>query len=146
MLGKNNMITYQFLTSPTPRQAGEIILLYREADWWSDARDDEELVGKIVRGSHCFLTAMDNEMIIGMGRAISDHAHDAYLQDVTVHVDYRRGGVGSCLVRGLIERLRLDGIRWIALIAGGGNHPFYHPLGFSVMPASTPMLLLNGSR
>ncbi|MDR2861293.1 MAG: GNAT family N-acetyltransferase [Syntrophobacterales bacterium] len=135
------MLTYQFLTSLTPRQTQEIISLYRGAAWWSAERDDEGLVDRIVKGSHCFLTAQDHGKIIGMGRAISDHAHDAYLQDVTVQSDYRRRGVGRHLVSCLIERLQLDGIRWIGLIAGRGTHPFYHPLGFSVMPDSTPMLL-----
>ena len=135
------MLTYQFLLSPTPQQVQEIISLYREAAWWSDEKDDEGLVSRIVEGSHCFLAALDNSRIIGMGRAISDHAHDAYLQDVTVHPDYRHRGVGHHLVNRLIERLRLDGIEWIGLIAGRGTYPFYHPMGFSAMPNSTPMLL-----
>jgi len=135
------MLTYLFLTSPTPQQTQEIIFLYREAAWWSEERDDEELVAKIVRGSHCFLAALDHARIIGMGRAISDHAHDAYLQDVTVHSDYRRKGVGRRLVNRLVERLQSDGIQWIGLIAGRGTHPFYHSMGFSVMSDSAAMLL-----
>lgn len=136
-------LAYRFLTAPTPRQIQDIIVLYRGAAWWSDENDDEGLVDRLVRGSHCFLAAMDHAGIIGMARAISDGVHDAYLQDVTVHSDYRHRGVGRRLVRRLIERLRADGIQWIGLIAGGGSHPFYHPLGFSVMPDATPMLLDN---
>jgi len=137
----DNTLTYQFLTSPTQQQIQDIIVLYRGAAWWSEEKDDEGLVGRIVKGSHCFLAVLDHTRIIGMGRAISDRANDAYLQDVTVHLDYQRRGVGSRLVNCLIERLRLDGIQWIGLVAGRGSHPFYHPLGFSVMPGSTPMLL-----
>jgi len=139
----DSMLIYQFLTSPTQQQVQDIIALYRGAAWWSEENDDEGLVGKIVRGSHCFLAVLDHTRLIGMGRAISDCVHDAYLQDVTVHFDYQHRGVGRRLVNFLIEKLRSDGIQWIGLVAGRGSHPFYRPLGFSAMPDSTPMLLDN---
>jgi spermidine synthase len=135
------MIEYQFLTTPTHDQIFEIIHLYRQASWWSDERDDEELVENIIRGSHCFLIAMEDSRVIGMGRAISDRAHDAYIQDVTVHPDFRRRGVGHEIVKHLIDRLQGNGIHWIGLIAGRNTHPFYQPLGFEDMADATPMLL-----
>jgi spermidine synthase len=135
------MIDYQFLTTPTHDQILEIIHLYRQASWWSDERDDEELVKNIILGSHCFLAALEESRIIGMGRAISDRAHDAYIQDVTVHPEYRHRGVGHEILKHLVERLRGDNLRWIGLIAGRNTHPFYRLLGFEDMPDSTPMLL-----
>ncbi|HPX56205.1 MAG TPA: GNAT family N-acetyltransferase [Syntrophales bacterium] len=135
------MIDYGFLTAPTHDQIMNIIDLYRRASWWSDERDDEELVRRIVTGSHCFLAVMEEKRVVGMGRTISDRAHDAYIQDVTVHPDYRHQGIGHEILDRLIERLRSDGMQWIGLIAGRNTHTFYRPMGFEDMPDSTPMLL-----
>jgi len=135
------MIDYVFLTTPTYGQIMDIIDLYRRASWWSDARDDEELVRQIIRGSHCFLAAMEESRVVGMGRSISDRAHDAYIQDVTVHPDCRHRGIGHEIVNRLLDRLQSDGMQWIGLIAGRNTHTFYRPMGFEDMPDSSPMLL-----
>jgi spermidine synthase len=112
------------------------------AGWWDPADyENEELVRRIVVGSHCFLVVKEGDKIVGMGRAISDKVNDAYLQDITVFADLRHQGVGTGIVERLVDRLRHDGLKWIGLIAGGNSHPFYRRLGFAPMPFSTPMLL-----
>jgi len=134
------MTQYLFLSEPTERETADIIELYRQAGWW-EREDEEGLVAAIVAGSHCFLIALEGERIIGMGRAISDRASDAYIQDVTVHPSRRGAGIGSQLIRNIVERLRADGIKWIGLIAERNSSPFYLPFGFREMPSSAPMLL-----
>lgn len=116
--------------------------LYRLAGWWTDPGDNPSVVSGIVRGSHCFLVARETETqkIIAMGRAISDRASDAYIQDVTVDPAYRGQGIGTGLVSRLVSRLEADGISWIGLIAERKTHSFYRPLGFSPMADSVPML------
>lgn len=139
------MIDYKFISTSTLAYLKDIIYLYRQASWWSDERDDEELVLNIIRGSHCFLVAIDDGRVIGMGRAISDHAHDAYIQDLTVHPDWRHRGIGHNILKRLIDHLKSEGINWIGLIAGRNTHAFYSPMGFDAMDNSTPMLLKNKS-
>lgn len=134
------MTQYLFLSEPNKRETADIIEIYRQAGWW-EREDEEGLVLAIVAGSHCFVVAVEGEMIIGMGRAISDRASDAYIQDVTVRPSRRGAGIGSELIRTLIDRLRADGIKWIGLIAEKDSSPFYRPFGFREMPSSTPMLL-----
>ncbi|MDI6726584.1 MAG: GNAT family N-acetyltransferase, partial [Smithellaceae bacterium] len=87
------MTQYRFLSQPKEKETTDIIELYRRAGWW-EREDDDGLVSAIVAGSHCFLVALDGKMIIGMGRAISDRASDAYIQDVTVHPSRRGAGIG----------------------------------------------------
>jgi len=133
--------TCSFLRQPEARQIAAIIDLYREAGWWSGlVWETPELVRRIVAGSHCFVLAGDGETIIGMGRAISDGASDAYIQDVTVRSEFRNRGVGSLIVREILRRLRTDGLQWVGLIAGGNSQPFYRRLGFEEMPAARAML------
>lgn len=135
------MIEYHFLDTPSLEQIAQITDLYREAGWWPEPMDDPELVRKIVEGSHCFLIARSDNRIIAMGRAISDRACDAYIQDISVLSDWRHRNIGSEIIRRLSERLFSDGIDWIGLIAERNSQEFYLGLGFKPMPDSTPMLL-----
>jgi spermidine synthase len=134
------MITFSFLTHPTPDQITRVIELYRQAGWWAEKSDNPELVRRIITGSHCFLAVSDKEGIVGMGRAISDRVSDAYIQDVTVDKVYQGRNIGSNIIQKLIERLEEDGLKWIGLIAENGSQSFYEKLGFKKMPNSVPML------
>ncbi len=122
----------------------QIIGLYRQAGWWNDARETPQLLERLIRGSHCFLTAVSPQgIVVGMGRAISDRTSDAYIQDVTVREDFRGVGIGSAIITRIVERLAAEGIAWVALIAERNSHAFYEKLGFSPMPDSVPMLRGN---
>lgn len=134
------MMTFTFLAAPAPEQLQQIIALYRMEEWWTEGPDDPDLVARIIAGSHCFMIATSLGEIVGMGRAISDGASDAYIQDVTVKKNYRRRGIGSRIIAQLIERLHRDGLYWIGLIAEKNSYRFYEPLGFKIMPNAVPML------
>ena len=137
------MFIYTFLLKPTPDQIKQITQLYRDEGWWASTVDEPDQIMRIIDGSHCFMVATDGDKIIGMGRAISDRASDAYIQDVTVANDYRGRGVGSRIIRELVARLKEDSLDWIGLIAERGSHGFYRRLGFEKMLDSVPMLMLS---
>ncbi len=135
------MIEFRFLTAPTEEEVRRIFGLYREAGWWEDAEaPDPRDVCRIVAGSYCFLAAFSEGRLVAMGRVLSDGVSDAYIQDVTVEKTMRRRGIGSDLVRRIVERLNADGIRWIGLIAAGNTEDFYRPLGFRPVPGALAML------
>lgn len=134
------MLSYNFISDPSDNQIRDIIRLYQTENWWEGDSDNPEIVKRIISGSHCFVAAMENDAIIGMGRAISDRASDAYIQDVTVLPHFRGQAIGSRIIRMIIEKLNQDGIGWIGLIAEKNAKSFYEPLGFSVMPDAAPML------
>ena len=134
---------YAFLTSLTTDPIHQILSLYKQEGWWIESRDDVDLLKRIVAGSHCFLIVEDGNMVVGMGRAISDGTSDAYIQDVAVEVNYRGRGIGTEVVKRLLKRLNQDGVNWVGLIAERGSHPFYERLGFGIMPDSTPMVKIG---
>lgn len=135
------MYKYTFLVNPAFDQIRQIILIYRLTGWWAeDIADDPLHVQQIIAGSHCFVIASKEDEIIGMGRAISDKASDAYIQDLTVVDSYRKKGIGTRILKKLVDRLKDDGIKWIALIAERNSHGFYTGFGFKKMPDSQPML------
>lgn len=137
------MLNFTFLVDPSSDQIRQITALYRLAGWWSkDMPDDPSLVRQIIKGSHCFMIAIEDEEIVGMGRVISDRASDSYIQDLTVINSYRGKGVGSEILERIVARLEKDGIKWIGLIAEGNSDDFYSHFGFKKMPDSLPMLMI----
>ncbi len=137
------MIEYTLLTDPTSEQIAQITELYRLQGWWGDEPDNPDHILAVLKGSHCFVAALMDNGVIGMGRAISDRASDAYIQDLTVREDCRGQGIASKIVRTLVEQLQKDGIFWIGLIAEKGSHGFYRTLGFKEMPDGLPLRLMD---
>ena len=130
----------RFLKTPTQAEIARLVELYKGQGWWEEGKEGPDLVVRIVAGSHYFAVAEINDKIVGFGRAISDRASDAYVQDVLVDPDYRGQGIGRRIVLELTEKIHGDGLRWIGVIAEKGSAPFYTPLGFKEMPGATPML------
>jgi len=132
---------YTFITEPTRSQVEGVLELYRLQGWWGvPGNRDPELAVAIIRGSHGFVVATLQGRLVGMGRAISDRASDAYIQDLTVHPDHRGRGIGTRMVQELVGRLQRDGLGWIGLVAEAGTWDFYRRIGFADMPGSVLML------
>ncbi len=134
----------RFIRTPTDDQINQIIRLYRSQGWWQP-RDDcrEGLIQQLITGSHSFVIAEQDGLIVGMGRAISDGVSDAYIQDLTVSPACRKQGIGQRILQALLERLHCDGILWIGLIAEQGSCKLYQHAGFREMSGSTPMLMVR---
>lgn len=132
------------LQDPTEAQVHQIVGLYRNQGWWQASDDhSERLITRLIAGSHCFVVATEGERIVGMGRVISDGVSDAYIQDLTVHPDRRKQGIGQLILQALLERIHTSGIRWIGLIAEPGSSNLYRRAGFQEMTASIPMLMIK---
>ncbi len=121
--------------------------LYRQAGWWEDSDqtpDGSAWIDSMVKGSFCFVGAFVGMELIGMGRAVSDGASDAYIQDVTVRRELRGRGIGARIIRAISEYLVSRGIGWIGLVAEPGTEAFYRRLGFEVLEGFSPMRLKKG--
>lgn len=128
----------KILKTPNDSDLKAILNLYIQEQWW-DGSPDENLVLEIIKGSHIFVAAFDNQKLIGMGRAISDGVSDAYIQDVTMDKSYRKKGIGSLIINKIIEELKKRKIYWIGLISEKNSDQFYEKIGFDKMNNSYPM-------
>ena len=138
------MVNCTVIDRPSEKQSRMIAGLYREQGWRQACDEDSaEWVEKLVTGSHCFIVALEGDQIVGMGRAISDGISDAYIQDLTVRSDRRKQGIGTEILRTILERLHADGLRWIGLISEPGSSNLYRHAGFREMPAAVPMLMIR---
>jgi len=125
-------------TRTAPKKA--LIQLYKDAGWWKSSYEkDAGFLNCIVQDSAVFVGAFYDNKLIGMGRALSDLASDAYIQDVVVLKKFRGKGVGKKIIQMLIKELKKNGVDWIGLIAQPGTAPFYMDLGFDTLDDHVPL-------
>lgn len=69
-----------------------------DAVGWSNYTRAPHVLRRGLQGSSRVVTARDNETLVGLARIVSDGATIAYLQDVLVHPQAQRSGLGRKLV------------------------------------------------
>ena len=115
-----------------------VLRLYAGPGWWEPG-DDPAAVPAMLAGSFRVAAAFDGERLVGMARALSDGAGDAYIQDVVVDPACRKRGIGGTLVKMLVAELRKAGVSWIGLVGAPGTEAFYRALGFTPLAEHVPM-------
>ncbi len=120
--------------------ADQIVELYKAGGWWLESYSPDG-IPDLIKGSFAFAVAVDAKgRAVGMGRAISDGASDAWLQDIVVLEKSRGRGIGRAIIERLVEHCKSNGLVWIGLVAEPGTRKFYEPLGFETLPGE-PMVI-----
>jgi len=89
-----------------------------------------ELTRKAFENSYRVVFVFDNEMLIGVGRAISDGAYQAAIYDIAVLPSYQGKKVGKMIMDEIHKGLQnINSI----LYASPGKENFYKKLGYSKM-------------
>ena len=107
----------------------EIIRLY-DAAGWSAYTENPEALRAGFENSLLVLAAYEGENLAGLIRAVGDAHTIVFIQDILVDPAYRRRGIGSALIREILERY--SHVRQIELVTD--NTPetasFYRSMGF----------------
>ncbi len=107
----------------------EILNLYSSVGWTAYTEDPPSLLAGF-RSSLLTLAAYDGDRLTGLIRAVGDGQTIVYIQDILVLPEYQRRGIGTALMRSLLDRFRA--VRQIILATD--NTPktiaFYESLGF----------------
>ena len=104
--------------------------LYDDAGW-SLYLKDMDAFKRMFAASHSVYGAFENNRLIGTVRSLSDTAHILYIQDIIVHSDHRRKGIGKALLSRIVEDNA--SIRQKVLITDSddaGAGAFYEAVGF----------------
>ena len=108
----------------------EILQLYQAAGWKAYTEDPEAL-RRGFEGSLLVLAAYDGEDLLGIIRAVGDGSTIVFIQDVLVCPEKRRQGIGTALIKAVLERY--PDVRQIELTTDNESETkaFYRSLGFS---------------
>lgn len=87
--------------------------LYTDAGWTSYTKHPETLLSGVQSSLYVY-SAWDNNKLIGFIRVIGDDHTIIYIQDILVHSQYRRHGIGSALLNHIVQKY--SHIRQIVLL------------------------------
>ncbi|MDP5274897.1 GNAT family N-acetyltransferase [Chengkuizengella axinellae] len=99
--------------------------LYQNAGWWSE-RNEQDI--NLVLKSAIYVGAWQNDELVGFARAITDGKFRAYIEDVVVHTDIQREGIGLKLINELMNQL--SHIDIVSLFSREDLISFYEENGF----------------
>lgn len=91
---------------------------------------EAEVHRKAFENSQKVIFVLDDDKLIGFGRAISDGAYQAALYDVAILPEYQSKGIGKMIVSKIVEDL--PGCN-IILYAAIGKEKFYEKMHFRKM-------------
>ena len=113
----------------TDYNEAEIFRLYTEVGWAAYTSNMEAL-GKGYKNSLLVLGAYDGDELLGIIRVVGDGHTIIFLQDILVFPDKQRLGVGTALLKEVLERYK--NVRQIELATDNTEKTiaFYRSLGF----------------
>lgn len=136
-LGTMSSATLSVWSPATELATSDVVDLYSSVGWTAYTDHPKELMDGL-RGSLRVVLARDGHRLVGLARVVGDGATICYLQDVLVHPDVRRQGLGRRLVEEVFAPF--SGVRQHVLITDeeAGQKAFYESLGFAHLGTSIP--------
>ena len=119
----------------------KLVALY-EANGWSSAKKPA-LLQKALSNSATLISAWVGGELIGIGNAITDGYLVVYYPHMLVHPKYQGQGIGSEMMKRLMERYR--GFHQHMLVADGRAIDFYRKCGFTRAGKTESMWIYAGS-
>lgn len=124
------MITYSSDLTP------DEYLHLRKSVGWAELSPGQARRG--LENASFVVAARDDGKAIGMARTLFDFGYTAYIHDVIVLPDYQRRGIGTELVKRVLDWLsdnsNTEEYMQYVLVSDKGKEPFYERFGFVARP------------
>lgn len=113
----------------------DFILFQRKMGWYEDPKAQ---LAKSLSNTLFSVVAKKDGEVIGMGRLLGDAAIYWYINDVFILTEYQRLGIGSEIVKRLIQYAKQNSISGtsisLCLMCAKEKEGFYERLGFKCRP------------
>lgn len=120
----------------------QLLDLYDSVGWAAYThRGRRDKLGDAIRRSTYVVSAWKGDRLVGLARGLSDDVSIFYLQDILVHPDHQRQGIGRQLLSRCLERF--EHVRTKVLLTDGDEKQlrFYAALGFKDTSSLTKLQL-----
>ncbi len=110
-------------------QFEEIVDLYDAVGWEAYTQNTESLKRAFEKSTYV-LVALIDEQVVGVARSISDEVSIHYLQDILIHPDFQKKGIGRELLNLILERFKDVRTHMILTDDEEKQLKFYESLGY----------------
>ncbi|WP_141732459.1 GNAT family N-acetyltransferase [Oligoflexus tunisiensis] len=124
------------LNGPVPFD--QLAEMYNLVGWNRDGSRTIPALQKMLEKTSHYATAFDGSRLIGFGRVISDDIFLFQLSDVMIRPEYRKRGIGSRILKTLIDALPPNA-HTIRIIDGFISASIWEKLGYHTVPAEKVM-------
>ncbi len=93
--------------------------------------DEPPRLAAMIRNANLVITAWDDDLLVGIARAMSDFAYVTYLADLAVRQSHQKQGIGIELIRQIRQAAPKT---MIALFAAPAAEDYYPRIGFTHRP------------
>lgn len=136
---KKTLISYSLVEDlPT---AESFYVLFETTGWNAERKDKEQLY-KAIQNSWYTLSAYSDKMLVGFGRIILDGSLHAFVVDLIVSPSFQNKGLGTILLKNLVNQAISQGISDIQLFCAKGKKDFYLKNGFQERSSDAPGMQL----
>ncbi len=116
-------IEFKFGAHIDPQELGELFA----GTTWADGRTPEK-IQTMIQNSPIHVSAWSGKKMVGFLRAITDDVYRAVLDDLVVHESFRKQGIGTEMMKKILERL--DHLEEVSVDCASDLIPYYESLGF----------------
>jgi len=132
------------ISTETSRLDVDRICTWLAASYWANERDGAT-IERSIANSICYgVFAPDGEHV-ALARVTTDRASFAWIGDVVVDEAWRGKGIGTWLMRTVVEQLRRDGVPRIVLTTRDA-HLLYEQVGFSPLRVPSTWMEIDARR
>ncbi len=121
----------------------EYARLFSSIGWMPVLKISEDDLKRVFDGTWYWITAYQDESIVGVGRLIADCVLYALICDIIVMPDHQNKGIGSAILKRLVKKCQEADIKRVWLFAAPDKAEFYEKCGFSVRPSDAPGMQLR---
>jgi GNAT superfamily N-acetyltransferase len=108
-----------------------LLALYEAVGWLAYTSDQgRQDLQKAVHNATYVVSAWRGDQLIGLARTLSDDVSVFYLQDLLVHPDFQRQGIGKQLMEKCLERFRHVRMHVLVTDDEARQHQFYASMGY----------------
>lgn len=118
----------------------EVLALYKLHKWSSASKPD--LLVKALKNAHTLVLAYQDEMLVGLGYAISDGYLVVYYPHLLIHPGFQGKGIETMIMDRLQQKYA--GFHQQMLVADGKAIDFYKKLGFEKAGHTEPLWIYQG--
>ena len=117
--------------------------LFSSTGWMQVLKISKTDLKRVFENTWYWITAYQDENIVGVGRLLSDGALYALICDIIVMPDQQNMGIGSEILTRLVKKCQQSNIRRVWLFAAPEKARFYEKHGFYIRPGETPGMQLG---